>query len=190
MRSKFLPYFLIIIAIIIVSVGISVTAHKTPPSDQEIKGQTTHQANTPSTTNAQNCSGNNCEPANTPPANELTPKQAYAAGIVFSQNASNSKDLNRAVDYIQYSAATGYAEAQFKLGIMYFQGIGVHADATIGFYWIQKAALNNYPEAQIYLAYMYKNGVGTQVDMFKSQYWLKQARKNGIEMNLDSIGFM
>ena len=123
----------------------------------------------------------------------LSAKDAFNLGLQYTQQAStssNTYDLDKAVNYIQYSAATGYAEAQFKLGLMYFQGIGVQSSPAIGFYWIEKAANNNLPEAQVYLAYMYKKGIGAPVNLFKSDYWLKQAQYNGIEVNLDALSLM
>ena len=119
----------------------------------------------------------------------LSPKAAYDKGIEYSKQVTQTgKDnLDKAVDYIQYSAATGYAEAQFKLGLMYFQGLGVQSNPAVGFYWIEKSAKNGYPEAQIYLAYMYKKGVGVPTNVFKSNYWLRQARANGIDLSLDTL---
>lgn len=117
----------------------------------------------------------------------LSGAQAYNLGTYYSRNPSDIKNLAKAVHYIQYSAATGYAEAQFKLGLMYFQGIGVEINDSIGFYWIKKAAKNNYPEAQLYLAYMYRNGIGTQVDMFQANYWTEQAQANGINIDPNTI---
>ncbi|MFZ9035553.1 MAG: tetratricopeptide repeat protein [Francisellaceae bacterium] len=120
----------------------------------------------------------------------LSPKAAFELGIYYTKNKSENKSsLKKAIDYIQYSAATGYAEAQFKLGLMYFQGIALPANQAVGFYWIKKAAENNYPEAQLYLAYMYKNGIGTRVNMFQYAYWLDRARDNGI-VNPSIVGIM
>ncbi len=135
------------------------------------------------------CEGENCQIKQAPIAH-LTPKEAFIKGVQFSQNGSQGSNMTKAVNYIQYSAATGYAEAQFKLGLMYFQGVGVQANSAVGFYWIQKAARNDYPEAQIYLAYMYKKGIGVPVDMFQSNYWLRQAKRNGIDVNITSLDFM
>ncbi|WP_116963314.1 tetratricopeptide repeat protein [Fastidiosibacter lacustris] len=120
----------------------------------------------------------------------LSPKDAYNKGIEYSQQSNvDNYNIDKAVDYIQYSAATGYAEAQFKLGLMYFQGLGVQSNPAVGFYWIEKAAKNDYPHAQIYLAYMYKKGIGVSANLFKSNYWLRQARENGIDVNLSSLPF-
>lgn len=121
----------------------------------------------------------------------LSPKAAYDKGVEYSKEISQSggSNINKAVDYIQYSAATGYAEAQFKLGLMYFQGLGVQSNPAVGFYWIEKSAKNDYPEAQIYLAYMYKKGIGVPTNLFKSNYWLRQARANGIDLSLDALPF-
>ncbi|WP_395946103.1 tetratricopeptide repeat protein [Caedibacter taeniospiralis] len=122
---------------------------------------------------------------------DLSPEAAYNKGVEYTKQANNLKtyNINTAVDYIQYSAATGYAEAQFKLGLMYFQGLGVQSNPAVGFYWIEKAAKNDYPEAQIYLAYMYKKGIGVPTDIFKSNYWLRQARTNGINLSIDTLSF-
>ncbi|WHN65509.1 tetratricopeptide repeat protein [Cysteiniphilum sp. QT6929] len=121
----------------------------------------------------------------------LSPKAAYDKGVEYSKQISKSggNNIDKAVDYIQYSAATGYAEAQFKLGLMYFQGLGVQSNPAVGFYWIEKAAKNDYAEAQIYLAYMYKKGIGVSTNLFKSNYWLRQARANGIDLSLDALPF-
>ena len=119
---------------------------------------------------------------------KLSPKAAYDKGVEYTRKDSTTTyNIDKAVDYIQYSAATGYAEAQFKLGLMYFQGLGVQSNPAIGFYWIDKAAKNDYPEAQIYLAYMYKKGIGVAINIFKSNYWLRQARDNGIDLSLEAL---
>ncbi len=176
----------VIIAIFAIILGITVLyhndAHALTSSKLESTSNTIH--NKPAT--AKNSIDN--EHIN---YTQLSPKAAYDKGVEYSKQISQSggNNIDKAVDYIQYSAATGYAEAQFKLGLMYFQGLGVQSNPAVGFYWIEKAAKNDYPEAQIYLAYMYRKGIGVPTDLFKSHYWLRHARANGISISLDALPF-
>lgn len=176
MRHKHLPWFLFVIAMLVISfvfllkqdIESSGKAPRLLPKNTAVTEKSLKL--TPSKNDA--VSGFQYQ-AVLP--NFLTPQQAFLCGVRYSETASTEKELDRAIDYIQYSAATGYAEAQFKLGLMYFQGIGVSPNTILGFYWIKKAALNDYSQAQIYLSYMYRSGIGTNIDMFQSQYWLCKA---------------
>lgn len=128
-------------------------------------------------------------PANT----DISAKEAYVKGIEYSTGTTNTPaNLERAVEWIKYSADKGYPEAQYKLGLMYLQGIGVLINRKNAFSSTLTAAQSGHKEAQFYLSYFYRYGIGTKPNFILADYWLEQARQNGAQiktLNLEDFEF-
>lgn len=74
----------------------------------------------------------------------------YKIGTLFEQGLGVQQDLEKAVQWYQRAANSGYADAQFRLGL-YHINEAPDKNESLGIYWIQTAADKNYPAAIEYM---------------------------------------
>jgi TPR repeat protein len=80
-----------------------------------------------------------------------------------------------------YSAQTGDAESQVKLGEMYLKGDELEKDVEQAVYWFKEGAKLKYPRAYFMLGVCFILGEGVEKDTDKAEGFLKQAVKAGYE---------
>ena len=89
------------------------------------------------------------------------------------------KNPASAVEYFQFAATEGLAEAQTALAFLYANGTGVDQDEAKAATWFNEAALRGDTLAQTRLARMYYLGKGVEKDLMAAYTWLSIARAGG-----------
>jgi len=72
----------------------------------------------------------------------------YNLGACYANGAGITKDLTRAMEWLQKAVEQGLAGAQFKLGLCYYKGEGIAKDLTKAVELYRKAAEQGHAEAQ------------------------------------------
>ena len=121
---------------------------------------------------------------------EKDPEELLALGRAYANGEGKSKDMAKAFDLFERSAAQGNAHAQRNLGLMYSQGLDIPIDLQKAFEWFKKAADNNDPVASCMLGSMYATGEGIPVDEVKAVEYLLKSAEMGHDAAQCSIGLL
>jgi TPR repeat protein len=123
-------------------------------------------------------------PAKEPDEDTILPKAApktEAAGEA-------SDDGSPKVDWMQWAADWGLAEAQFEIGLRYMQGKGVPLDAQSARQWYARAAERNYAPALCNLATMELQGTGGPADVQAAGVHFQGAAEAGFPQGSFGMG--
>ena len=90
-----------------------------------------------------------------------------------------SKNLTKALEYMEKSAKLGSASAMHNCSIMYIEGQGTAANEEKAIYWMEKAAQHGDRKAMYNLAWQYFKGAGRDKDDVKGLDWLTKAAEAG-----------
>ncbi len=82
--------------------------------------------------------------------------------------ALTTTEIKQRVEYVQKSAALGYAKAQAELGSCYAKGLGVPKDPVKAFQNYDLSAKQNHALGQFGLGECYRLGIGVAVDPVKA----------------------
>ena len=85
----------------------------------------------------------------------VSPRVALRRGLHLAENGQ----MKRAFPLLVRAAATGIAEAEFRVGRCYLEGAGVPASRAQGARWLERAGNQGYVEAQALLATLYVHGL-------------------------------
>ena len=88
------------------------------------------------------------------------------------------------------AAATGDAEAQFRLGLMYYFGDGVPMDWSEARTWLRKASEQGRADAQAKLGAMCFLGEGGPCSLAESLRWFRCAAEQGQTLAQTGLGIM
>ena len=91
----------------------------------------------------------------------------YILGFFYANHKSPEIQA-KAIMWLNASAKSGNADAQYQLGSMYLHGIGVSKDLEAAEKWLQLAGRNKHGQALYLLGYMNFNGVGGTKDLSKA----------------------
>lgn len=87
-------------------------------------------------------------------------------------------------------AASGNAQAQFKLGNHYFDGLGVAQDYGQALIWYRKSAAQNYAPALNQLGSMHQHKWGLPRDYKRAMNYYRLAAKQGYSVAEYNLGVM
>lgn len=76
----------------------------------------------------------------------------YTYAVVLAGHHKFRKPWSEVLPWIERSALSGYAPAEFQLGMSLLDGRGCRADRDKALFWLQRAAAAGMPEAQLVLA--------------------------------------
>jgi TPR repeat protein len=109
-------------------------------------------------------------------------------GIVAAQTSRiNSQDE---FNQVKKKAASGDAQAQYRLSVAYSEGKYVKQNDGTTVFWLRKSAEQGYTEAQFYLSAMYAKGVGVKADPAKSAEWMTRVAEKGFDVAQYNLGEM
>jgi len=120
---------------------------------------------------------------------------ALACTTALAQNdaaraAYEREDYAAAVALYTTRAASGDAEAQYRMGLMARFGWGMDKDPAVAARWLRQAAEQNHPQAQAELGTMYRLGRGVPEDPKEAARWLTAAARAGVGIAQLSVGRM
>ncbi len=78
-------------------------------------------------------------------------------------------------------AASGHADAQYRIGWMYANGDGLAINIAEAIRWWERAAERSHSEAQFALGLAYTTGEGIKKDLSTATEWFRKAASNGHE---------
>lgn len=108
-------------------------------------------------------------------------KRKHEESMERLENEQGERDFWAYVEDLMYSAQTGDAESQVKLGEMYLKGDELEKDVEQAVYWFKEGAKLKYPRAYFMLGVCFILGEGVEKDTDKAEGFLKQAVKAGYE---------
>ena len=125
------------------------------------------------------------------PALQLTGGTVVSENVAKSQ-AEPSESTNSAekIRDLQRAAATGDAEAQYRLGALYAEGAGVKKDDKEAEKWYRKAAEQGLPSAQHRLGNIYLIGLGVRKNYAEALRWYRQAAEQDFASGQSNLAYM
>ena len=106
--------------------------------------------------------------------------QQLNLGIMYLRGqAGLAKNPKLAASWLEKSAKSGVANAQFLLGDLYVDGVGVKKDHKKALFWYKKSAAQAHPMAMYSVGAMYANGFGVKKDTKQARHWFQQATWKG-----------
>ncbi len=118
------------------------------------------------------------------------PTASRAATLAEAQRAFDQGDVGRAQEIWRGLAASGEAEAAFRLGLMYDLGLGLAPDQVKAFRWYLDAAHRGHTAAQFNVGVMLDAGTGMPRSPTAAATWYARAAAKGFaraEYNLALI---
>ena len=115
-------------------------------------------------------------------ASHLTPTELSTVqerARKWFKTQSTDSTLTQSSDTLKKRAATGDAEAQYKLGVLYEDVGGLNPDYAQADVWFRKAAEQGLAEAQFYLGVSYDLGQGVPQDYSQAASWYRKAAEQG-----------
>jgi TPR repeat protein len=112
--------------------------------------------------------------------------------LAFMYNVGDgvAVDKEKAFQYYQRAADTGYYRGLYNLGFMYSAGSGVKADKAKAAYYYQIAAQQGHTWAQNNLGLLYDQGEGVKKDKEMAVYWYTRAAEQKHASALNNLGLM
>ena len=119
----------------------------------------------------------------------LAPLAQYNLACCYSQKKGVEMDFNKAMEYLNNSADSGFAQALVDLGNVYCSGLTltdsiIPQDFNKAMKLYKEAAKQGYPMAYIQIGRMYENAWGVKKNNKKSKEWYKKAEKQGLTLQL------
>lgn len=109
------------------------------------------------------------------------PEAQFCVAAMYYEGIGVKKDIFKAVEWVQKSAAQGYPRAQTNLGIAYLNGDGIELNQHKAYQWILKAAQQGYDRAEYYLGGLYYEGKGVDRNIIEAIKWFKKATEQNFE---------
>ena len=97
-------------------------------------------------------------------------------------------DHGRAFTLFQKAAATGQADAQFKLALQYQSGEGVRRNYSFALHWYFRAAEKGHPVAMNNIGVLVNRGNGVRANNAQALGWFLRAAASGSATALTNIG--
>jgi len=108
-----------------------------------------------------------------------SPDMAYALAVMYYKGKGVSKDINKAISWLELAAKKGHKESKVELFRIYLQKNGEYYDCQKGIKWLESAVSDGNDEARIHLGKMYLyNRCGLE-DYGKAFGLLMPAAENG-----------
>jgi TPR repeat protein len=95
-------------------------------------------------------------------------------------SAIEAKDYTRAANILQFLAADGNGDAQWRLAVMYQNGQGVPQDYKEAVKWNRLAAAQGNAFVHYNLAQMYESGQGTPQNFVQAHKWFNLAATSNV----------
>lgn len=114
-------------------------------------------------------------------ANKGDASAQHTLGLMFYNGKGVSKDVSKAIEWLQKAAAQNHVEAQLALGSIYRSGDGIPKDETKAFAWDMKAAVQGDAFAQLLVGTSYMQGAGVNRDFVRAYAWFNLAAAQGDE---------
>lgn len=121
-------------------------------------------------------------------ADKGNPKALYVMSLLYQNGFNVEQDQDKAVEYLEKSAALNYPEAEYSLAYLYLTGMYVEKDYKKGVQLMTNAANNNFPDAQNNIGMLYLKGEIVPKDLKRAKNWLDKASANGSEMADYNLG--
>ena len=107
------------------------------------------------------------------------PLAQYALGLMYTEGAGVSEDLETAVGWYDKAARQGLAQAQYNLAVAHHMGVGAPRDFARAAYWYRMAAEQDDARSQNNLGYLYEKGRGVPQDDVQAADWYRRAAELG-----------
>jgi len=100
------------------------------------------------------------------------------------------QDVNQGKQWLECSAESGWAKAEFKLSQFYFNGtMPFPENEAAGVKWLRRAAEHNHVEAQWRLAERLYAGTGVDQDHTEAMKWFMRAADTGYANAQNDLGY-
>ncbi len=119
-------------------------------------------------------------------AEQGDPLAQFGLGWVYYHLSDKVKDYQKAFEWYQKSAGSGYVVAENNLGVLYGNGHGVRGNVQQGIVWYQKAAEQGYAKSQLNLAY----ALGNTGDFAGQFRWTQVAAAQQNPHGLYRLGYL
>jgi TPR repeat protein len=104
------------------------------------------------------------------------------AAAYFQGTGDITRNIPRALEWLEKAAAQGHIAASYRLGEIYYHGHGgVQPDLEKAANAFRRPAVADYMEAKVYLGYLYFTGQGVPVDEERGIALLREAAARGLE---------
>lgn len=107
------------------------------------------------------------------------PAAQLQMGNMLMSGDGVGQDKEKAVKWVNQSAAQGYAPAMSALSMMYMAGEGVAKDEEAALKWMKKAADAGSDQAQFNLGLFFQNLSGDRAAYMRARYWYTKAAEQG-----------
>lgn len=103
----------------------------------------------------------------------------FNLAVMLLDGEGGPPDPKAGLQWLQKSAAGGFARAQYALGLLHERGELVPRSLTEATAWYRKAAEQGYRDAQVSLATQYFLGRGAPRDYAEAARWYERAAEQG-----------
>ncbi len=111
-------------------------------------------------------------------------------GAFFERGLGTEKDLVKAFDWYQKSAAQGFTRAFFNLAVLYANGEPAGQDLPKAAELFRRSAERGHAPSQRYLGQMYDEGLGVPVDAAQAAQWYLKAASQGDAHAQNNLGVL
>lgn len=114
----------------------------------------------------------------------------YDVGVIYLYGRGVPKDENKAFEWFNKAAASGYSVAEYAVGRMYYYGQGIAQSGKLAQEWFQKAAEKGNADAQYALGVMYQFGKDVEKNLETAAKWYRSAAESGLAAAQYALGAM